>query len=185
MYSHGGQHALLYTNGPRKDHFHPGQGQTVSDTVPDDNFTVIPSQGKNRYLSYDIDDTQLLPMRMHGPAAHPHAYPWHEGHTGHHGDEGLAKAVKGNDQAAGVGTPTFAPTVASFGTVTPGAKTNLNHYDFRSFEPQIDALAKKHGYQFKYMGGPHGMPDLGKENFNTGTIHILETLEAGQRQHLR
>ncbi len=168
LYSHGGQHALLYTNGPRKDHFYPGQGHKVSDSVPDDDYTVIPSQGKSLYLTNNLDFNTLLPMRMHGPGKHPNAYPWHEVHTRHHGD-GLVKAE--NAQAPGGKTKTFPAVAQHFGSIQPGAQTNLKHYDYTAFEPQIDALAQKHGYEFKPMGGQHGMPDLSRDNFNTGVVH--------------
>lgn len=172
VHSEGGHHALLYTNGPKKDHFHPGHGIRVSETAPDDNFTVVPSQGKNFYLSHDTDTDTLLPLRMYGRGgAHPHAYPWHEGHTGHHGDD-LKKAE--NEQAGGVGASGVHDYLGQYGTLTPGTTTNLNHYDFRSFEPQIDALAKKHGYEFKLFGGKYGPMDLGKENYNVGKIGIYD-----------
>ena len=147
--------------------------------------------------AHDIDDKSLpqelerakqtpsLSLILHGnpppslresapAAAHPHAYDWHDGHTDHYED--LEKTEKpGNEQAAGKGASTYRPIAEKWGQVNPAKKTNLEYYrGIEKYEPQIDALIQKHGYQTYLAGGRHGRPDLKNKNYNTKHLMIWD-----------
>ncbi len=168
--------ALVYANGDHADHFHPGKSVNITETPPDNHYTVMnhpTTPGQKVYMQVNLDWDQLKPTRQLGAAAHPNSYPWHDDKLSEEPETvGLRKAE--NDQAAGAGVKTFAQTVEPWGRVTPGVQTNLRHYDYRPFEKDIDAAAEKAGYKFKTMGGKAGIPDLKADNYNHGTLHIWD-----------
>lgn len=180
LYSDGkSKPALVYVNGDHADHWHPGKGVHVFDQPPQNYYTVLndPAQpGKKMYMQADIDWQQLKPVRQlpQKNNSHPHAYHWHDDAIAEQPEQFGQLSKAANDQAAGVGVSTFGQTVAPWGSVTPGASSNLRHYDYRPFEASIDALAKKSGYKFKLMGGKHGIPDLKSDNYNHGSLHIWD-----------
>jgi hypothetical protein len=128
--------------------------------------------------------------------SHPHSYPWHDVEL----DEGAEiqkaeepklvlppadsrpqgkhphtdGAIPGNDQAAGAGVSTYAKFAAPYGTIKPGTKSNLLHYDYRPYEPQLNAAVQKHGYNVYLAGGSFGKPDLARRNYNTGHLMIYD-----------
>lgn len=169
--------AMVYANGAHADHWHPGTGVTFTAEPPPNYYTALPTPtGQRVYMQSGIDWSQLKPLRqLPGKKGHhPHAYDWHDDQVPGQLDFGSVQKAEPNQQAAGVGVSTFGDTVKPWGTVTPGATTNLRHYDYRPFEAGIDAMAKKHGYQFKMMGGRHGIPDLKSDNYNHGSLHIWD-----------
>lgn len=183
LYSNGKHHpSMVYANGDHADHWHPGVGVHFPDTPPEDYYTALDdpnNPGKKIYMQATIDWDQLKPIRqlpgLH--KGHPNSYHWHDDDVGVEQPrtiDKLTKAAKDNDQAAGVGVSTFASTTAPWGSATPGSQTNLRHYDYRPFEGDIDAMAKRHGYTFKYMGGKHGIPNLKADNYNHGSLHIWD-----------
>ncbi len=130
---------------------------------------------------------------------HPHAYPYHEGHSSYHQRTAgpgillttqefadmlpLAKsdpllpapaAPPANEQAAGKGVSTFAKYAGPFGTVNKGQSSDLKHYPMEGVGPKVDNLLKDHGYTVYYAGGKHGKPDLAGKNYNTGHLMIYD-----------
>ena len=179
LYSDGKRNpALVFANGDHADHWHPGKGMQFTEQPPENYYTAIddPQQpGKKIYMQAAIDWNQLKPLRQlpgHGKGNHPNSYAWHDDAVEPQPVGKLSKAQ--NEQAAGKGVSTFGETVAPWGQTTPGAATNLRHYDYRPFEAGIDDLARRHGYQFKFMGGRHGIPDLKSDNYNHGSLHIWD-----------
>jgi hypothetical protein len=116
----------------------------------------------------------------------PHAYDWHDGHTGHYSgvddsdlDKAETLAVKehhtGNSQAAGAGVSTYRPIAEHYGAILPGKKTNLKFYPgLEHHEEKIDKLISDHGFQTYFAGGKHGRPDLNKKNYNTGHLMVWD-----------
>ncbi len=88
-------------------------------------------------------------------------------------EQSLDKA-EANDQAAPVGVSTYAQFAAPYGTIAPGTKTNLMHYDYRPFEDSLDQMIKKKGYKTEFFGGKYGKGDLATKNFNTGHLMIYD-----------
>lgn len=120
-------------------------------------------------------------------AAHPHAYPWHEGHTNHHqgapnlgkieGMFGLAKAdlpKHENVQAAPVGVKTYAQFASPYGAVKSGTQSDLFHYPYHGKLNEIENLVKDYGYKTYYAGGRYGKPDLKTKNYNTGHLMVYD-----------
>lgn len=114
--------------------------------------------------------------------SHPNFYEWHDTHTSHHNPRpwdkqqaietarqlGLIK----NDQAAGVGTPRYAEFASPYGTVNPGQKSNLLHYDYHNKLQDVAGVVARHGFKTYYAGGQHGKPDLANRNYDTGHLMI-------------
>lgn len=186
MYSNGKDRpAMVFANGTKAGMALPTTDTRASDSPFDNYYSVLPTiGGKPLYVQMVLDDeAKMHPARQLHPTkgSHPVAYPWHDDGTETLqpenlptiGGQKLGKA-EGNDQAAGVGVSTFKDITAPYGTTTPGTKTNIRFYDYRPFEDQIDALAKKHGYEFKFFGGKYGNVDLKKDNYNTGKIMIYD-----------
>lgn len=128
--------------------------------------------------------------------SHPNFYEWHDAHTSHHNPRpwdkqqaletarslGLVK----NDQAAGVGTPRYAEFAMPYGTVTPGAPSNLKHYDYQNKLQDVSGLVARHGFKVYYAGGKHGKPDLANRNYDTGHLMISDpTPQSGGDFHER
>lgn len=127
--------------------------------------------------------------------AHPHAYDWHDGHTGHHTPLALAKADgmgkphphmdtpptptgpqphPTNDQAAGVGVSTYAQFAKPYGEIHPGHKSDLNFYPMHGKLDAVKNLVGAHGYQTYYAGGQFGKPDLASKNYNTKHLMVYD-----------
>jgi len=118
--------------------------------------------------------------------SHPHAYEWHDGHSDHHRlapnleaiqkSFGLWKAdLPKNDQAAGVGAPTYAKFAGPYGEVRGRATpSDLTHYNYHGKLPEIEALVKKHGFKTYFAGGKYGKPDLQAKNYNNGHLMIYD-----------
>jgi diguanylate cyclase (GGDEF)-like protein len=209
LYSDGGKHKLVYTNGPHDGMYHPGEGHIVHPHEPERYFSTVIHNGQPQHFTFNIDFDQLHPvdptsgtpkLQHETPASeypqkrevmpHPNNYEWHDGHTSHH----LAVVAKSdnvpgnpstpevkpvnnapaNDQAAGVGVPTYAKFAQHYGTVTPGTKTDLKHYDYRPVADKVDKMVAHHGYQTFIAGGKYGKPDLGKRNYNTKHLMIYD-----------
>lgn len=124
VFSKGGQHEMLYTNGPNEGKFHPSLPQFEywphTDEPPENYYTTMPEGGHIR-LHFDWDTLKDAPQNFASKAPsspqeqpdpvgeggsslgksqrvlgalkkslgmmqvrHPHAYPWHDHHTGHH-----------------------------------------------------------------------------------------------------
>ena len=128
-----------------------------------------------------------------GAMAHPHAYAWHDGHTDHHApaspvlrkDQPVPtehphtggppqENPHVNDQVAGVGVKTYAKFAQPYGTITPGKKTDLNHYPYQDKLPAIEKLVADHGFRTYFAGGKHGKPDLATKNYNTGHLMVYD-----------
>jgi hypothetical protein len=177
LHSSGLQNELVFMDGQAS---HKGVGMTVGEHLTD-YYLRLPTGHKARLQVKAPAKLRLL--------EHPNTYEWHEGHTQHHQDKDVvnksevleksaAKKIE-NDQAAGAGTPTFSPIASHFGTVTPGAKTNLKFYpDVHKFEPQIDKKIAGHGYQTYFAGGKYGKPDLANKNYNTGHLMVYDPTPA-------
>ena len=56
LYTHGGNHELLYTNGPKAGKFHPGTGHEFFQEAPEDYYTKVPSLGGYMRLAVNFDD---------------------------------------------------------------------------------------------------------------------------------
>jgi hypothetical protein len=116
-------------------------------------------------------------------ATHPHSYDWHESSTEHHKVAknldliqkiyGLAKAEPGADLFAKVATP--------YGQLT-NRPTNLEHYDYRGKLPAIEALTKRHGYQYQFAGPQYGRPNLFDKNYNTGHLLVVDEPQPNLQQ---
>lgn len=182
MYSNGKDRpAMVFANGTKAGLALPTTETRASASPFDNYYSVLPTTaGQPMYVQMVLDDeAKMYPARQldGSKSKHPVAYPWHDDGTETLAPEGqpakLGKA-EGNDQAAGVGVSTFKAITAPFGNTVPGTKTTLRYYDYRPFEAAIDALAKKHGYEFKFFGGKYGNVDLKRDNYNTGKIMIYD-----------
>ncbi len=71
IHSQGGQHRLVFTNGPRRGQSQQGHGHEVFEHPPEDMYTEWPGRGFFR-------------LNLEGGTPHPNAYSWHDGHTDHH-----------------------------------------------------------------------------------------------------
>jgi GGDEF domain-containing protein len=87
-----------------------------------------------------------------------------------------------NDQLATAGVQTFAPTVAPWGKVNPGTRTNIHNYDLRPYRQEIEDMARSYGYQYKTMG-PGNVPDLRKDNYNHRSLWIWDPQDASESDH--
>lgn len=117
---------------------------------------------------------------------HPHAYPWHDGHTQHHQQAdlagpqlpGLAKADAEPDYAESQrpkpGSGDFKKFSLPHGTVQPGSNPNLNFYRYEGKLPEAVKLAEDHGYKHYFAGGKYGKPDLANKNYNTGHLMVYD-----------
>lgn len=107
-----------------------------------------------------------------------HNYPWHNPPDLAHEtiDEELAKAD--NEQAAGVGVPTYQKFALPFGQVNRGQPTNLKFYNLQDKLPAIEKLVHDHGYKYYLAGGQYGKPDLANKNYQTGHLQIWNPDEA-------
>lgn len=130
--------------------------------------------------------TDITPKGVPNNGSHPSAYEWHDGHTGHHvltKDEmkpaahphadGAIPGTK-NDQAAGKGVATYHEFAKDYGTISPGKKTNLFHYDYRPHAGKLDDLVSRHGFKAYVAGGKYGKPDLANRNYNSGHLMIYD-----------
>lgn len=98
-------------------------------------------------------------------------------------DETGGMAHPTNTEAAGKGVKTFKEITAPFGTVGNGP-TDLNNYDFRGKNADVNKLVADHGYQTYYAGGKYGRPDLANKNYNTKHLMIYDpTPESGGNSH--
>ncbi len=138
------------------------------------------------------EDGLLRPAGSRGLSSHPHAYPWHDGHTGMHlvalnkADNPPAPPKPGahphmdappkpvNEQAAGVGVSTYAHYAKPYGDIHPGTKSDLFHYDYRGKLPAVKDLVAKNGFQTYYAGGEYGKPDLANRNYNTKHLMVYD-----------
>lgn len=250
VYSQGGKHELLYTNGANAGKFHPGLDHEWFQKPPEDYYTHMPEHGGYLRLNFDYD--RLHDSNLHQPEAvsalesrasvkksehsvaeikaalaqvlrkalvpqvkvqpHPNAYPWHNEHTDHHlqvmspgvclrsstlakadvhphmdgsrppqGTEHLEPPAHAtNEQAAGVGTSTYAKYALPFGQLDKQNPTDLFHYPYHGKNEAIDKLVKDHGYTPYYAGGKYGRPDLANRNYNTKHLMIYDpSPEAG------
>lgn len=205
VYSRGGQHELLYTNGP-----HEGKSRLVAPgapaiehfgEAPPDYYTHLPGRGYFR-INFDWDrdpqhqgpapaglaKAEVLTPR---PAAHPHGYPWHEGHTDHHQQVrslaaihaafGLAKADDlYYQQNAAAGVSSYARFAGPYGQVLGQQNpSSLRFYPYENKGSEIDDLVRRSGYRVYYAGGAYGKPDLAAKNYNTGHLMIYDPGSAG------
>lgn len=83
-----------------------------------------------------------------------------------------------NPQHQKAGTSSVYAGIAShFGGVNPAAKTDLFHFrGLEKYEPEIDGLIHRHGYQVYYAGGRHPKPNLAERNYNTKHLMIYDPL---------
>jgi len=111
IYSEGGKHEFIFTNGADEGKHHPSLPQTnVHKTPPEDNFTTLPDKSGHLSLVFDWSkklDTpgtfkpseeseesrgltkatlkKTLDSLVQRPGGiHPNGYAWHDGHTSHH-----------------------------------------------------------------------------------------------------
>lgn len=135
------------------------------------------------------------PMLWEGapPAAHPHAYDWHDWNQNYDSDN-LGKAEtfnlsgehaprapaveehhSGDSQAAGRGVSTYRPIAEHYGSVLSGHETNLKFYPgLERHEGEIDKLIGEKGYQTYFAGGKYGKPDLKTKNYETGHLMVWD-----------
>jgi hypothetical protein len=99
--------------------------------------------------------------------AHPHM-------DGSKPPEGTEHLKPVNDQAAGVGTSTYAHFAVPYGHVDKSAPTDLFHYPYHGKNQDIDRLVKDHGFTSYYAGGKYGRPDLANRNYNTKHLMIYD-----------
>jgi len=130
-------------------------------------------------LTYTSKQRSLIPGRSGRPVSLGTFQNKHQAYAAQlaHHDRvaaGLHKSLKKNDQAAGVGVSSYARFAAPYGQVTPGAQSNLMHYDYQNKLPAVQELVKKHGFQTYYAGGKYGKPDLANKNYNTGHLMIYD-----------
>ncbi len=132
-------------------------------------------------LTYTSKQKSLIPGRTGRPVSlgtFPDKHAAYAAQLAHHDRvaAGLHKSLKKavNDQAAGVGVSSYARFAAPYGQVTPGAQSNLMHYDYQNKLPAVQELVKKHGFQVYYAGGKYGKPDLANKNYNTGHLMIYD-----------
>lgn len=62
VYSHGGRHEMVYTNGPKDLNFSPGSGHQTFAEAPEDYYTHLPGHGYVR-LGFDLDTHHPAPIR--------------------------------------------------------------------------------------------------------------------------
>lgn len=166
MYSDGTRPpAMVFANGAHADHWHPGLSVSTSAEPPDNYYTALnhPTEpGKKIYMQSKIDWANLKPLRQmpSQPGTHGHGYPIH--------GESDVQPVQTGAPLKKAERPAE-DTTSKWGT-RGSQPSNLRHYDFRPFESGLDDLAARHGYAYKTMGGPAGMPDLGSENDKHGTL---------------
>lgn len=199
VFSNGGRHELLYTNGA-----HEGKSRLVSPgspamehfpEPPPDYYTHLPGRGYFRInFDWGQDPQHQGPVPgglakaeilTPGPAPHPHAYSWHDGHTDHHRQArslaaihaafGLAKADVLQDQNAPIGVSSYARFAGPYGQVLGRQNpSSLKFYPYETKGPEIDALVQRHGYRVYYAGGAYGKPDLAQKNYNTGHLMVYD-----------
>jgi GNAT superfamily N-acetyltransferase len=108
----------------------------------------------------------------------PGTYPWHDEEH----DEGSrlekSEPIKPpqatNEQAAGAGVKTYHNIAQQYGTITPGQKTHLDHYNYAPHENKIDSLITHHGFKAHMAGGKYGKFDLKGKNYNTKDLLIYD-----------
>jgi hypothetical protein len=192
-----------YTHIPQRGyvtlHFdfdHP-QDSPVKNNIPLAQQTPTGDKPLNKR---EIREHLLIALRKSmGGSKHPHSYPWHEGHTGHHQHsvgggvlldsskyQGLFRLAKkdesaltptvphNNPQAAGAGVATYAKYAAPHGTIDKAKPSNLKFYPMAGTKPVVDKLVKDNGFQVYYAGGKHGKADLAGKNYNTGHLMIWD-----------
>jgi hypothetical protein len=187
--SHGGYLTLHFDS----DHLHDSpvkHSLPLAQQTPVDDHPLVNKAEVRRQLAVAL-------RKSMGRMPHPHSYPWHEAHTGHHQrsvshgvlltadevsklfplakDEEKFAAPKPhptNDQAAGAGVSTYAKYAAPYGTLDKTKPANLKFYPMGGREQDADRLLKQHGVTAYYMGGKHGKPDLANRNYNTGHVAI-------------
>ena len=91
--------------------------------------------------------------------AHPHA-------------DGAIPGV--NEQVTNEAGQRYRDLAQNWGTVTPGAKSDLRFYDYRPYAKQVDDLIRDHGYEVYYAGGQYGKPDLANRNYQTGHLMVYD-----------
>ncbi len=79
-----------------------------------------------------------------------------------------------NEQAAGKGVSTYAKYAAPYGSLAPGAASNLKFYPMEGQAGAVNKLVADHGFQVHYAGGKHGKPDLANKNYDTGHLMIWD-----------
>ncbi len=63
VFSQGGRHEMLYSNGPKAGRFHPSTGHELFDEAPSDYFTWMPDMGKYLRLAFDWDSVHPAPLQ--------------------------------------------------------------------------------------------------------------------------
>lgn len=204
VYTEGNKHELLYTNGPNAGKAHPHHTvEWFGDQQPDDYWTYLPGHGYFRIV-FDEDrlEPKVHPslhkaeeavmsqsQPQEGLRTGLHSYPWHDPHESHHFVVKCPAGLLGkkpelnkaeqpkkyvNEQAAGAGVQTYAKFALPYGQISPGRKTDLNHYPLQGKLPDVQQLVAKHGYQVYYAGGQYGRPDLATKNYNTKHLMIYD-----------
>lgn len=125
-------------------------------------------------------------------ASHPLSYPWHddvgfvvladERHPHTSVPEPPAKAFSSEENVArgeSAGS-TYRDIAKDYGELRPGERPNLKHYDYRTFEPQIDSVMQQSGYSPYFAGGKYGKPDLERRNYNTGHVMVYDPESGGE-----
>lgn len=153
-------------------------------TFPDKHAAETARLEHHDRVAAGLHKDEIVSVTGRSTKPHPHAYEWHDGHTSHY--RGLVKAdqptppaasptpAHQNDQAAGVGVPTYAKFAAPYGTISPGTSTDLLHYPYQGKLPDIEKLVGQHGFQTYYAGGKYGKPDLANKNYNTKHLMVYD-----------
>jgi len=107
-------------------------------------------------------------------------YAWHEGHSAHYNNEGIAEAEEGeahplNPYAFKGKAPDYASYANEYGVIRPGVYSDLKFYPYedRHTDP-ISGLVKSHNFEVYYMGGNYPLADLNKKNYDTGHLAIWD-----------
>ncbi len=69
VYSQGGKHELLYTNGPQAGRFHPGIDHEFFQQEPEDYYTNMPELGGYMRLNFDFDTLHPTNLNQDGAVA--------------------------------------------------------------------------------------------------------------------
>ncbi|WNM70344.1 hypothetical protein [Myxococcus phage Mx1] len=76
LYSNGGNHQLLYTNGENAGMYHPGTGHTLHEAPPENYYSTVQHDGKPVHFTYNMDFNSLHPYqanKMEMPATKENA----------------------------------------------------------------------------------------------------------------
>lgn len=122
-------------------------------------------------------------------STHPNAYPWSnrdgfavdaaDGHphtrvpeppAGLGGKQRNEQVVQRGDSAGDF----YQQLAQGYGQLISGQRSNLQHYDYRQYEPAIDKLVGDAGYQTYFAGGQYGKPDLANRNYTTKHLMVYD-----------